>query len=107
MELNPFQRTALDTLKDYLERARLTADPERAFGDTVRQREPGRSPPPYRTLPGLPGVPNACLRLPTGGGKTLLAAHSIAVTGRALTVWIGLATVLIVGAALLAMRVKD
>jgi drug/metabolite transporter (DMT)-like permease len=31
----------------------------------------------------------------------------IAVTGRALTVWIGLATVLIVGAALLAMRVKD
>ena len=31
----------------------------------------------------------------------------IAVTGRALTIWIGLATVLIVGAALLAMRVKD
>ena len=31
----------------------------------------------------------------------------IAVTGRALTVWIGLAAVLIVGAALLAMRVKD
>ncbi len=31
----------------------------------------------------------------------------IAVTGRALTVWIGLATVLIVGAALLAVRVKD
>jgi hypothetical protein len=29
------------------------------------------------------------------------------VTGRALTIWIGLATVLIVGAALLAMRVKD
>ena len=31
----------------------------------------------------------------------------IAVTGRALTIWIGLAAVLIVGAALLAMRVKD
>lgn len=31
----------------------------------------------------------------------------IAVTGRALTIWIGLATVLIVGAALLAVRVKD
>lgn len=83
MELKSFQRAALDTLRDYLERARLTADPERAFSETVRQREPGRSPPPYRTLPGLPGVPNACLRLPTGGGKTLLAAHSIAVTGRA------------------------
>ena len=83
MELKPFQRAALDTLRDYLERTRLTADPERAFGETVRQREPGRRPPPYRTLPGLPGVPNVCLRLPTGGGKTLLAAHSIAVAGRA------------------------
>lgn len=31
----------------------------------------------------------------------------IAVTGRTLTIWIGLATVLIVGAALLAVRVKD
>ena len=31
----------------------------------------------------------------------------IAVTGRALTIWIGLATVLTVGAALLAVRVKD
>lgn len=83
MELKAFQRTALQTLETYLERARLTADPERAFGETLRQREPERSPPPYRTIPGLPGVPNVCLRLPTGGGKTLLAAHSIAVAGRA------------------------
>lgn len=83
MELKAFQRAALDTLRDYLDRARLTADPERAFGETLRQREPERNPPPYRTLPGLPGVPNVCLRLPTGGGKTLLAAHSIAVAGRA------------------------
>jgi type III restriction enzyme len=30
----------------------------------------------------LPGVPNVCLRLPTGGGKTLLAAHTVAVAGR-------------------------
>jgi len=83
MELKDFQRAALKTLEAYLERARLTADPEQAFSETLRQREPDRSPPPYRTLPGLPGVPNACLRLPTGGGKTLLAAHSIAVAGRA------------------------
>ncbi|MBK6599294.1 MAG: DEAD/DEAH box helicase family protein [Proteobacteria bacterium] len=30
----------------------------------------------------MPGVPNVCLRLPTGGGKTLLAAHTVAVAGR-------------------------
>ena len=56
MELKAFQRTALQTLETYLERARLTADPERAFGETVRQREPERSPPPYRTIPGLPHI---------------------------------------------------
>ena len=33
-------------------------------------------------IAGLPGVPNVCLRLPTGGGKTLLAAHTVAVAGR-------------------------
>ena len=83
MELKDFQRKALNTLEAYLERARLTADPERAFGETLRERVPGQSPPPYRTIPGLPGVPNVCLRLPTGGGKTLLAAHTIARAGRA------------------------
>ena len=83
MELKAFQRTALQTLEAYLNRTRLTADPERAFGEILRQQEPGQSPPPYRTIPGLPGIPNVCLRLPTGGGKTLLAAHTIAVAGRA------------------------
>ena len=83
MELKDFQHSALDTLKDYLERARFTADPERAFNETLRQQEPGQSQTPYRKIPKLPGVPNVCLRLPTGGGKTLLAAHSIAVARRA------------------------
>jgi len=30
-------------------------------------------------LDGLPGTPYVCLRLPTGGGKTILAAHAIGV----------------------------
>jgi type III restriction enzyme len=82
MELKPFQRAALDTLRAYLDRARIVGDPEQAFVQTLRQREPDKNPPPYRTIPGLPGVPNVCLRLPTGGGKTLLAAHTIAKAGR-------------------------
>ncbi len=45
-------------------------------------RDTPQTPPPYRTITGLPGVPNVCLRLPTGGGKTLLAAHTVAVAGR-------------------------
>ena len=82
MELKTFQRTALDTLRVYLERARIGGDPEQAFIQTLRQREPDKAPSPYRTLQRLPGVPNVCLRLPTGAGKTLLAAHTIGEVGR-------------------------
>jgi type III restriction enzyme len=82
MELKSFQCAALDRLKAYLELARSSSNPERAFIQTLRQMEPDRVPPSYRTIPGLPGVPNVCLRLPTGAGKTLLAAHTIAVAGR-------------------------
>lgn len=38
---------------------------------------------PYRDK--LANVPNVCLRVPTGGGKTLIAAHSIAVVAKAYT----------------------
>ena len=82
MELKAFQRAALDTLTIYLQRARLTSNPEQAFLQTWRERTPDQTPPPYRTITGLPGVPNVCLRLPTGGGKTLLASHTVAVAGR-------------------------
>ena len=82
MELKAFQRAALDTLTIYLQRARLTSNPEQAFLQTWRERTPGQPLPPYRTIAGLPGVPNVCLRLPTGGGKTLLASHTVAVVGR-------------------------
>ncbi|MBL8352138.1 MAG: DEAD/DEAH box helicase family protein [Burkholderiaceae bacterium] len=82
MELKKFQRTALDTLTTYLQRARVTANPEQAFTAVWQERNPDKTPPPYRAIAGLPGVPNVCLRLPTGGGKTLLAAHTVAVAGR-------------------------
>jgi type III restriction enzyme len=82
MELKPFQRTALDILATFLERARTLANPEQAFIESWRTRETPKTPPPYRTMPGLPGVPNVCLRLPTGGGKTLLASHTVAIAGR-------------------------
>lgn len=82
MELKNFQLAALETLRAYLDRARIVGDPEQAFIQTLRQQEPDKTPPPYRTIPGLPGVPNVCLRLPTGAGKTLLAAHTIGEAGR-------------------------
>ena len=34
---------------------------------------------PYREVKELPGLPYVCLRIPTGGGKTLVACHSIGI----------------------------
>lgn len=82
MELKDFQRTALNKLAAFLERSRVSANSEQAFLQIYQERAPGKTPPPYRTIAGLAGVPNVCLRLPTGGGKTLLAAHTVAVAGR-------------------------
>lgn len=77
MELKGYQDRALQRLRDFLERARLTGA-EAAYravtaDDPALARYAGR----YTPLPGLPDTPYCCLRLPTGGGKTILAAHAI------------------------------
>lgn len=82
MKLKRFQEEAISVLAQYLERARLAGNPEQAFIEILREREPGKSPATYRTIAGLAGVPNVCLRLPTGGGKTLLASHTVATASR-------------------------
>ena len=82
MELKHFQLAALKALTTFFERARITGDPEQAFLQIWREQEPNKTPPSYRTIAGLSGVPNVCLRLPTGAGKTLLAAHVVAKAGR-------------------------
>ena len=74
MKLKRYHDNALNALKTYLQRARIT-DPQTAFIQCV-----GKSTgaiPLYRHIQGLDKIPYVCLRLPTGGGKTILAAHSI------------------------------
>lgn len=74
--LKRYQNTTLDALRAYLEAARVKgAKPAFEGMDKAGLREPR----PYRPLEGLPAVPYVCLRLPTGGGKTLLSAHTIKV----------------------------
>jgi len=82
MILKQYQKDTIATLRRFLEDARvhgpaaayeaITGDPEQA------QRLHGYGG-KYKPLKGREGVPYVCLRLPTGGGKTILAAHSIAV----------------------------
>ena len=81
MELKQYQKDVLSTLARYLAEARITG-PAEAYGTITGEpdlhaRLKGYLA-PYRPLNGLEGMPYVCLRLPTGGGKTILAAHSVA-----------------------------
>lgn len=82
MKLKQYQIDTLDTLRRFLETARV-AGPKNAYETVTKQPEQlkrlGRYRTDYAALDGLPGAPYVCLRLPTGGGKTILAAHAIGV----------------------------
>ena len=67
LTLKSYQQAALDTLRDFARSAQLKGA-AMAFGTQV-----GR---PYSPGP-FGEVPCVCLRIPTGGGKTLLAAHAV------------------------------
>ncbi|HMQ97222.1 MAG TPA: DEAD/DEAH box helicase family protein, partial [Candidatus Nanoperiomorbaceae bacterium] len=82
MKLKEYQKASLATLRKFFEEARIvgpktayeaiTAEPELA--KRLKGYAAG-----YKPIKTLPDVPYVCLRLPTGGGKTILAAHSITV----------------------------
>lgn len=80
-QLKNYQQTTLTVLQAYLEAARVTG-PAAAYR-AIMQNNVGPNFKPYQTLNGLVEVPYICLRLPTGGGKTLLAAHTTAIAAHA------------------------
>lgn len=86
MELKQYQRQTLDVLRRYLAEARVIG-PQAAFQAITAEEDVQQAlrsyRRPYRALNGMEGVPYVCLRLPTGGGKTILAAHSVAVAREA------------------------
>lgn len=81
MRLKRYQQGTLNVLTRFLKDARLQGDPAAAFNEIIAGEEQAARlkgyAKPYKAINGLEGVPYACLRLPTGGGKTLLAAHTI------------------------------
>jgi len=72
MNLKDYQNTTLTKLEEYLRTARVYGA-ETAFYKCL----PPDSTQRYKAHPGLEEVPHVCVRIPTGGGKTILAAHSI------------------------------
>lgn len=82
MNLKEYQQTALATLGRFLEEARITG-PQAAYEAITQEpelaRRLGRYGVGYQPIQALPHVLHVCLRLPTGGGKTILAAHAVKV----------------------------
>ncbi len=78
MQLKKYQTRALDALDAFLSEASVRPHGT-AYNIACQIGEPGFYASSYAPLPKLRDVPYCCLRLPTGGGKTLLAAHAIGI----------------------------
>ncbi|WP_029618551.1 DEAD/DEAH box helicase [Pseudorhizobium marinum] len=80
MELKAYQTQTLETLREFLTKARVEG-PSSAYETIVAEPEMAKRlkgfAGSYKALNGLSQTPYVCLRLPTGGGKTVLAAHAV------------------------------
>ena len=82
-----YQLQTIDTLAAFLQRTREHGGPAAAFTQLTSERTGVGL--PYFSAPGFDpadaaGMPYVCLRLPTGGGKTLLACLAVPVVQREL-----------------------
>ena len=83
IQLKQYQAGALAVLRRFFEEARMVG-PKNAYETITKEPDYadrlGRYGRRYSVpLTDLPNVPYVCLRLPTGGGKTILGAHTVAV----------------------------
>ncbi len=78
MELKDYQRVVIDDLSRFLSLLSETGSIEKAYFRLWEEKKVhvgfgGIT--PYQCI--LPGIPNVCLKVPTGGGKTFIAANAI------------------------------
>lgn len=85
--LKTYQQRCLDELSSYLRRTWELQDADTAFYEQTRR--------PYHHVETFRGLPYVCVRVPTGGGKTVLAAHAVGIAAkellrvdRALALWL-------------------
>lgn len=71
LSLKSYQVQTLGALRKFLEKTVELNSAKLAFYEITNR--------PFQPVPSLPGLPYVCLRIPTGGGKTILAAHSVAI----------------------------
>ncbi|OGA66263.1 MAG: hypothetical protein A3G81_18335 [Betaproteobacteria bacterium RIFCSPLOWO2_12_FULL_65_14] len=75
--LKAYQERVLDSLREFFRQCSKDGRPEAAF-QAVQLRNSSAPVPyiPVQTAGLPPGMPYVCLRVPTGGGKTLLACYA-------------------------------
>ena len=86
-ELKTYQGTCLRKIAEYLHRTYELQDADTAFYEQTRRA--------YHHVGTLKGLPYVCVRVPTGGGKTALAAYSVGIAAenllrkeRCLVLWL-------------------
>lgn len=91
--LKDYQVRVLTSLRDYFKDCERIGNADTAYYEATRRT--AGSGIQYRPVPELPGLPYICLRIPTGGGKTLVACHSVGVaaqqllqTDRSVVLWL-------------------
>ena len=79
IQLKEYQHRVLESLRDFLGECARTREPGSAF-EQVTARVFGWST-PYLQIPDprFEKMPYVCIRVPTGGGKTLLASHAVGI----------------------------
>jgi len=76
LTLKTYQQSALTALTDFLTAARSQPVADAYGAALAAQNRTGET---YQPLFG--DLPTVCLRVPTGGGKTIMAAHAVALAG--------------------------
>lgn len=80
MELKNYQLNTLEVLRQYFEACSTLKDADTAFYQLSKSvYGQGLA---FQNVTELPGLPYVCLRIPTGGGKTLVACHSVGIASR-------------------------
>ena len=82
MILKSYQSDALGWFEKFLKRCRESDNPNDSYGETTLEWRGMKL--PYRPLRKMETVPYVCLRIPTGGGKTLVAGMAIERVNRSL-----------------------
>ncbi|MDR0608889.1 MAG: DEAD/DEAH box helicase family protein [Planctomycetaceae bacterium] len=80
MQLKTYQQNTLKVLLDFFKNCRLVGAAEafkKMTGEPEISFRLGNLKSDYVVWDAIPNTPRVCLKIPTGGGKTILAAHSI------------------------------